>query len=135
MAASQTNLNGGSSSTFLHGELTAISAANDYLDGFIDMVEAAIDDAVSQSELGLQRQALMDQDWSTYASLLDVYAEDGELHYTHRGGIQDDYDIMSLEYGAFDTPPNPLLRSYAENDAANVANAISDHMTEENPFV
>lgn len=135
MAASQSYSQHGSSVSFMSGELSAISSVEMFADSFVDSLITAIDEAVDDASTALQQAAQAEPSWSEYAPLLTVEAERGVLHYTHTGDAETDYDIMALEFGAFETPPNPVLRTFAEKNSKEIAQRISNHISMESSFV
>lgn len=135
MAASQSHDMYGSSASFMEGELSALSLIEDFADSFVSSLIEHIDQAVNNASMDLQSAAKQDPEWSPYSSLLSVTNESGVLHYGHRGNYDDDMSIASLEFGGPQSPPNPILRTFAEENKQDIADYISTQISMEASFV
>lgn len=128
------NNTSGDSKPFISGGFATSGAISDLTDGFIGSLVDILDELVDEATLDLQSEASGDPDWANYAQYLRVDLTDGELSYGYDGGGYVAAVIAGLEYGDLQTSPNPVIRSFANTNKYEFANAVSDRIEKELDF-
>lgn len=133
MTAYQPTSFGSDTKPFISGELTALSAVEDFAYDFIGSLTSHIDDLLDEASMALRNEASADSQWSTYANSLEVTMENGVISYTNNAGPQRDYEMSMLEFGGPENGPNPLLRSFAREYTQHISAELDKRLRRESP--
>ena len=122
-------------SSLFSGELGAISYATNVADNFLSSLMDAIDMIETEEKSRLVAQAQSDPSWDRYSSLLDYRISEGEVVVGASADSESEYEIMMVEFGNQQMPPNPLLRSFSAESSDRVSESISEAVKKQIPYV
>jgi hypothetical protein len=134
MKATDINMYGGSGDAFISGTFATESATTDLTHNFIDGLSTILEELVMESTDEFRQAAMGDAEWKVLAPYMEVDLVQGELTYGHVGSGSVDAVVTSLEYGGPESTPNPLIRSFAQENRQKFADEVSKRIEKDLDF-
>jgi len=134
MKATDIDMHGGSDSAFISGTFATESATTNLTHNFIDGLSTILEELVTESTEEFRQSAMGDAEWKALAPYMEVDLVQGELMYGHTGSAAVDAVVTSLEYGGPESTPNPLIRSFAQENRQQFADEVSKRIEKDLDF-